>query len=163
MITPSVCNGNRTRLRLPLPTKGIVKIKVYNFKNSIMALQYRITKRSNNIKTQSELYIMQAIHTGIVDSDELAEVISSESSLSEADIKAVLFSLGKKMQFYLQQGRVVELESIGKFKMGFQCEAANDPSQLKSPKSIKKFHINYQPTKKMKRLLKKGVPVLKEV
>ena len=93
-----------------------------------MALQYRITKRANNIKNNSELYIMQAIHTGKVDSDELADVISTESSLTEADIKAVLLSLGKKMQFYLQQGRVVELESIGTFKMGFQCESANDPS-----------------------------------
>lgn len=127
-----------------------------------MALQYRITKRANTIKTNSELYIMQAIHTGVIDSEELAEVISAESSLSEADIKAVLYSLGKKLQFYLQQGKVVELESIGKFKMGFQCEATDDPSKLKSPKSIKKFHINYQPTTKMKRLLKNGFPVLKE-
>ncbi|WP_445749246.1 HU family DNA-binding protein [Polaribacter sp.] len=66
------------------------------------------------------------------------------------------------MQFYLQQGKIVELDAIDTFKMGFQCEAATDPSQLKSPQSIKKFHINYQPTKKIKRLLKNGVPVLKE-
>lgn len=64
-----------------------------------MALKYRITKRSNNIKNNSELYIMQAIHTGKMDTDELSEIISSESSLSEADIKAVLLSLGKKCSF----------------------------------------------------------------
>ena len=128
-----------------------------------MALQYRITKRSNSIKNNSELYIMQAIHTGKMDTDELSEIISSESSLSEVDIKAVLLSLGKKMQLYLQQGRVIELDAIGTFKMSFQCTAADEPSKLKSPQSIKKFHINYQPSKKMKRLLKNGVPVLKEV
>lgn len=127
-----------------------------------MALQYRITKRANNIRNNSDIYIMQAVHTGKVDADELAEVISGESSLTEADIKAVLLSLGKKMQFYLQQGRVVELDAIGTFKMSFQCQAATDPSQLKSPQSIKKFHINYQPTKKIKKMLKNGVSVLKE-
>ncbi|PQJ76101.1 HU family DNA-binding protein [Polaribacter gangjinensis] len=127
-----------------------------------MALQYRITKRANNIREKSDIYIMQAVHTGKIDADELAEVISGESSLTEADIKAVLLSLGKKMQFYLQQGKIVELDAIGTFKMSFQCESATDPSQLKSPQSIKKFHINYQPTKKIKRLLKNGVPVLKE-
>ena len=127
-----------------------------------MALQYRITKRANNIKENSEIYIMQAIHTGVIDTDELSEIISSESSLSEADIKAVLISLGKKMQFYLQQGKIIDLDHIGKFKMGFQCKATNDPKNLKSPQSIQKFHINYQPTAKMKKFLKQGVPVLKE-
>lgn len=106
---------------------------------------------------------MQAIHTGVIDTEELSELISSESSLTETDVIAVLHSLGKKIQFYLQQGKVIDLDYIGKFKMGFQCEAAEHPSQLKSPQSIKKFQINYQPTAKMKNTLKKGIPVLKEV
>uniref|UniRef100_UPI0040482D9D HU family DNA-binding protein n=1 Tax=Polaribacter sp. TaxID=1920175 RepID=UPI0040482D9D len=66
------------------------------------------------------------------------------------------------MQFYLQQGKIVELDAIDTFKMGFQCEAATDPSQLKSPQSIKKFHINYQPSKKLKQALRVGYKVRKE-
>lgn len=121
-----------------------------------MALQYRITKGKNKIQEGNELYIMQTIHTGNIDTEELSEINSSESNLSEADIKAVLHSIGKNIPFYLQQGKVINLDFIGKFKMGFQCEAADDPSKLKSPKSIKKFQINYQLTAKMKRSLKNG-------
>ena len=128
-----------------------------------MALQYRITKRKNNIKQSSDLYIMQAIHTGVITTEELSELISSESSLTETDVIAVLHSLGKKIQLFLEQGKVIDLDYIGKFKMGFQCKAAEDPSQLKSPQSIKKFQINYQPTAKIKKRLQQGTPVLKEV
>jgi hypothetical protein len=46
--------------------------------------------------------------------------------------------------------------------MIFKYQVASDRSQLKSSQRIKKFHINYQPTKKMKRLLKNDIPVLKE-
>jgi predicted histone-like DNA-binding protein len=85
-----------------------------------MALQYRITKRKNNIKESSDLYIMQAIHTGVINTEELSELISSESSLTETDVIAVLHSLGKKIQLFLEQGKVIDLDYIGKFKMGFQ-------------------------------------------
>ena len=51
--------------------------------------------------------------------EELSKLISSESSLSETDVIAVLHSLGKKMQLFLEQGKVIDLDYIGKFKMGF--------------------------------------------
>ena len=72
-------------------------------------------------------------------SEKLSELISSESSLTKTDVIAVLHFLGKKMQLYLEQVKVIDLDYIGKFKMGFQCKGAEDPSQLKSPQSIKKF------------------------
>ena len=67
------------------------------------------------------------------------------------------------MRLYLHQSRVIALDAIGTFKMCFRCTATEEPSKVKSPQIIKKFHINYQPSKKMKSLLKNGVPVLKDV
>lgn len=127
-----------------------------------MALKYRITKRTNTIQNKKEQFIMQAIHTGIVDADTMSRAISNECTLHEADIKAVLVALGKKLDFYLSDGKVVDLEFIGKFKIGFQCKAVDEAETLSPTKHIKKFHINYQPSKKLKQALRVGYKVRKE-
>ena len=126
-----------------------------------MALGYRITKRSNNIGNKENSYILQAITTGTIDIDTLSERISSECTLHSVDVKAVLIALGKKLDFYLKDGKIVDMGDVGKFKMGFKGTAAQKPAIL-SVNNIEKFHINYQPSLKLKRQLKGHVDVLKE-
>lgn len=50
---------------------------------------------------------------------------------------------------------------VGKFKMGFKGTAATKPALLRV-KNIQKFHINYQPSLKLKRQLKGQIDVYKE-
>ena len=126
-----------------------------------MALRYRITKRSNNIGNKQNSYILQAVNTGTIDIDTLSEHISSECTLHTVDVKAVLMALGKKLDFYLQEGKIVDMGDVGKFKMGFKGSAAEQP-ELLSVKNIEKFHINYQPSLKLKRKLKGHIDVFKE-
>lgn len=42
-----------------------------------MAIRYRITKRTNSIQNKKEQYIMQAVHTSIVDLDYISNAISN--------------------------------------------------------------------------------------
>ena len=127
-----------------------------------MSLNYRISKRKNTIHTkQPENYMMQSIHTGEVNLERIAYEISNESTLSDTDIIAVLHALGTKVQFHLAEGKVVNLENLGRFKVGFQAPAQSKPEQL-SPTQIKKFYINYQPSLKLKKWLKAGLNVRKE-
>ena len=126
-----------------------------------MALRYRITKRSNNIGNKENSYILQAVNTGTIDIDTLSEHISSECTLHTVDVKAVLMALGKKLDFYLQEGKIVDMGDVGKFKMGFKGTAAIKPALLRV-KNIQKFHINYQPSLKLKRKLKGHIDVFKE-
>ena len=85
-----------------------------------------------------------------------------ESTLSPTDVYAVLFALGEKLQFHLQEGKTVDLENIGKFKLGFKCKAEEDPLNLNPKRSISKYHLNFQPSVFIKRLLKKGITTYKE-
>tara|TARA_B110001454_G_C12640861_1_gene401116 strand:- start:68 stop:457 length:390 start_codon:yes stop_codon:yes gene_type:complete len=126
-----------------------------------MSLRYRITKRANNIGNKENSYIMQAINTGTIDIDTLSEHISRECTLHTVDVKAVLMALGKKLDFYLKDGKIVDMGDVGKFKMGFKGTAAEKP-ELLSAKNIEKFHINYQPSLKLKRKLKGHIDVYKE-
>ena len=127
-----------------------------------MALQYRITKRTNSIQNKTPQYILQAISKGIIDLEQLSADISNECSLHQVDVQAVLIALGIKLNFYLTDGYAVDLGDVGKFKMGLQSIAAETPEVLTPKKNIKKFTINYQPSRKLKRMLKAGVPVYKE-
>ena len=127
-----------------------------------MSLRYRITKRNNSIKNNTEQYILQAVNTGTIDLDNISRLISNECSLHEVDVKAVLIALGLKLKFFLTDGKIVELGDIGRFKMGFSGTASNDPTTLTPKRNIKKYHINYQPSKKLKQRLKAGVDTYKE-
>ncbi|SDR89637.1 DNA-binding protein, histone-like, putative [Polaribacter sp. KT25b] len=127
-----------------------------------MALQYRITKRNNSIQNNTPQYILQAISKGTIDLDKLSVDISNECSLHQVDVQAVLIALGIKMNFYLQDGYAIDMGDVGKFKMGLQGVAASTPEELSPKKNIKKFSINYQPSIKLKRMLKAGVKVFKE-
>jgi len=128
-----------------------------------MAIRYRITKRSNTIsKNKQTQYIMQAVNTGTVDINTISKEISNESSLSIVDVKAVLIALGIKMQYHLEDGKIVDLENIGKFKVGFKCKADFKATNLAPKKNIQKYHLNFQPSVVLKRWLKKGIATYKE-
>ena len=127
-----------------------------------MAIRYRITKRSNSIQNKKEQYIMQAVTTGTVDLETISEAISNECTLHSVDVQAVLIALGKKLEYYLQQGNIVDLGDVGKFKMGFKCTAEEDPAKLSPKRNIQKYHVNYQPSVKLKRKLKGEITTYKE-
>lgn len=128
-----------------------------------MALNYRITKRSNNIAVEKKTnYIMQAVSTGTIDIDRLSFEISNECTVHEADIAAVLSALSKKFEFHLKEGKTIDLENIGKFRIGFKGKAAENEEDLNPKNDILKYHLNFQPSVKIKRWLKKEVTVRKE-
>jgi predicted histone-like DNA-binding protein len=127
-----------------------------------MAIRYRVTKRSNSITTKKDQYIMQAVHTGKVDIDYFSKSISDSCSLNEVDVHAVLIALGIQLDYFLQLGKVVDLVDVGKFKMGFKSIAEEDPTKLSPKRNIQKYHVNYQPSIKLKRKLKAGITTYKE-
>lgn len=127
-----------------------------------MPIRYRISKRKNNISATAEInYILQAVSTGETDIERLSYEISTESTLSETDVRAVLDALGRKMKQHLEEGKTVSLENIGRFKIGFKSVAQPSKSLLRI-QEVSKFHINYQPSIKLKRWLKKGLELEKE-
>ncbi|WP_299524403.1 HU family DNA-binding protein [uncultured Lutibacter sp.] len=127
-----------------------------------MALNYRITKRKNNIKNPEETqYIMQAVTKGVIDLEKVCYDISHQCTLTESDVVGVVKALGNKLQDSLEQGYTVDLGDLGRFKLGIKGTAKPDPKLL-SKQSIQKFILNYQPSKNMKNKLKKSIYIEKE-
>ncbi len=124
-------------------------------------LRYRITKRKNTIGGKKDQYIMQAVHTGIVSFDQICKEVGERCSLTPGDVKHAAMELAALYQFHLAEGRIVELGDLGRYKIGFQCKAEDHPDKL-TKKSIKRFHLNFQPSKAIKKMLKVGLTVKRE-
>ncbi|UMB54503.1 DNA-binding protein [Lutibacter sp. A64] len=105
---------------------------------------------------------MQAVNTGTINLNQISYEISNECSLSAIDVKFVLMALGGKLKQHLEEGQIVDLENIGKFKIGFKCKANEDPKKLTPKRSILKYHLNFQPCIELKRWLKQGIKTYKE-
>ena len=127
-----------------------------------MAVTYRITKRRNTMRQETESkYIMQAISGPEVDLKRLSWEISNMSTHTAADVYGVLLILVKQMKFHLEDGHTVVMDDMGRFKIGFQCTPAESP-ELLTKKNIRKFTINYLPSVPMRRWLKSGLDIVKE-
>mgnify|MGYP002152785194 CR=1 FL=1 len=124
-------------------------------------LRYRITKRKNTIGGKKDQYIMQAVHTGVVTFDEIWKKAGERCSLTSGDVKHAAIEIAEIYQKHLADGRIVDLGDLGRYKIGFQCKAEDHPKKL-TKKSIKKFHLNFQPSKALKQMLKAGLPVKRE-
>lgn len=126
-----------------------------------MAIRYRLTKRRNPLNTDEIQHIMQAVSTGTVDLEQISYEISNECSLSAVDVKFVLMALAPKMLFHLEEGKIVDLEHLGKFKIGIKGKAQASQDLLRVS-GIQKFHLNFQPSVAIKRWLKNGLKIRKE-
>ncbi|MRT16171.1 DNA-binding protein [Vitellibacter sp. q18] len=127
-----------------------------------MAIKYRITRRKNTMDPNSApAYIMQAVGHREVDLRHLAYEISNMSTHTEGDVLGVLIMLVKQLKHHLADGETVVLDDLGRFKITFQCKAAPSP-ELLGKKSVKKFGVNFLPSKDFKRWMKGHLKVQKE-
>ena len=127
-----------------------------------MAIKYRITRRKNTMDPNSApAYIMQAVGHREVDLRDLAYEISNMSTHTEGDVLGVLFMLVKQLKFHLADGDTVVLDDLGRFKITFKSQAAPSP-ELLNRKSVKKFGVNFLPSKDFKRWMKGNLKVEKE-
>lgn len=85
--------------------------------------------------------------------DQVAELIESESTVSLADIRAVLTSLEKVVIRELKDGRSVRLGDIGSFRPTLVCEKAQTDPKLITADSITRLRVRFTPGSKMTRSL----------
>mgnify|MGYP003425066488 FL=1 len=126
-----------------------------------MAIPYIITQRTNSIDTnKSSIYFLKIVHNNMIKIDQLSKEIEKETSLSEVDVHAVLIALQGKIMKHLEEGNVVNLENLGKFSIAAKTIAHENKEEV-SIKDVQKFGINFMPSLKIKRWLKKDFKLRK--
>ena len=124
-----------------------------------MPLELHPTKRINTISKDGkdpEVFILQPRVKAELTMRELCYRINQSCSLTEADVLACISQLNHQVWEALQQGYKVNLGDLGSFKMAVQSASKPQPSDL-TKTDVRKFKINYQPSKRLKHQLKNGL------
>lgn len=98
-------------------------------------------------------FYVQAIQTGKTDLRRLAYLISSQSTVRQADCLAVLDGLVLNMMDELSQGRAVELGDIGTFRVAVTSNGSATPHEV-NVSNIRFSRLNYRPSRVFKKWLK---------
>lgn len=91
--------------------------------------------------TSEKKWYATAKSTGTADLNDLCFLIASRSTVSSADVKAVLDNLNYVIDYHLKAGRIVQLGEFGNFRMAVGSEGVTDkkdftPSMLRTPKIV---------------------------
>ena len=111
-----------------------------------MAVKFKVVKRKvlNGAGKDSVKNYAISKTTGTSGLDKLCKLICSRSTLSSADVKAVLDSLNWAMDLELSSGNVVQLGEFGNFRMTLNSEGTDKVEDFDATK-IKGARIVFYP------------------
>ncbi len=109
-----------------------------------MSVRYRTQKINLKDSKANGKYYGSAVSLGHVTTEKLAEEIAHSSTVTKADILAVLAELSHVMKEHLQNSMSVDLDGIGSFRVGFKSTPADDEKSF-TANNIKRYHVNYSP------------------
>ncbi|GHU58295.1 DNA-binding protein [Bacteroidia bacterium] len=111
-----------------------------------MALKFRTVQRevllgddAGKIKTYAV-----AKANGYCDIDKLCELVSARSTVSSADVKAVIDSMNWVMHIELRSGNIVQLGEFGNFRLSVKSNGTETEKEFNAT-NIKKARIIFTP------------------
>ena len=112
-----------------------------------MAVLYRLSQNKLSSSKAYGKWFAQAVMTGTIDTDALAEIMQRNCTVKKSDILAVISELIETMQDQLQNSKRIKLNGFGAFKLGIENAAggAATAAEFSSSKNIKGVHGLFQP------------------
>ena len=104
-----------------------------------MSIEYDFYRNPNSQGTNKKRYHARVVSGDRISTDELAEEIQNECSLTVADVKAVLIALGDKLAKHLGEGNRVHLEGIGHFQVNLKCK-----EEVRSTHAIRSENVEFK-------------------
>lgn len=112
-----------------------------------MSIRYRkVQNNRQGTKTYGKWY-GRAIIMDVISTKALAEEISHATTVTYADVLAVLTETAVFMKSHLQNSQKVVLDGIGSFRVGIRTKPADTSAEFDSTK-ISGYHIVYSPEKR---------------
>ena len=93
-----------------------------SIKLSVMSIEYEFYQNPELPESKKKRYHARVVPAGRVSTDQLAEEIQKECTLTVADVKSVLIALADKMAEHLGEGRKIHLKDIGYFQVNLHCK-----------------------------------------
>lgn len=114
-------------------------------------VNYSISRVKNREKN-TYLYFARPQFDETCSTDELAEIIGTQTTVSEADVKAVLVALSKNIPVILRQGRQIDLEGVAKVRLALSSNCTATPQEF-TAQNIYSARPVFVANKKMKELI----------
>lgn len=116
-----------------------------------MSIKIKSVARKNpQDLTAPPKYYAQAVNQGEISLNQLSVLIAQMSTVSKADVYAVLIALTDVVPVQLEEGKIVRLGEMGSFSIGLNSY----PSELEekvSAASVKKLNLRFRPSIELKK------------
>ena len=120
-----------------------------------MSIEYDFYRNPNSQGSNKKRYHPRVVSSNRISTDELAEEIQKECSLTITDVKAVLIALGDKLAKHLGDGSKVHLEGIGYFQVNLQCKEEVCSTRSVRSDNVEFKSVSYRADNELKKHLKK--------
>lgn len=110
-----------------------------------MAVNYKMYQDNRKESKTKGKWFARATHKGVVETNQLAEVIERNCSMKKSDVVAVLTELTEVMTDMLQQSMRIKLNGLGTFKIGISTRAAETAKDFTITKHLRNVHVLFQP------------------
>ena len=119
-----------------------------------MSIEYDFYRNPNPQGSNKKRYHARVVSSNRISTDELAEEIQNECSLTIADVKAVLIALGDKLAKHLGEGSKVHLEGIGYFQVNLQCKEEVRTTHAVRSENVEFKSVSYRADNDLKKHLR---------
>ena len=119
-----------------------------------MSIEYDFYRNPNSQGTNKKRYHARVVSGDRISTDELAEEIQNECSLTKADVKAVLIALGDKLAKHLGEGNKVYLEGIGYFQVNLKCKEEVRSTHAIRSENVEFKSVSYRANNELKKRLR---------
>ena len=120
-----------------------------------MSIEYDFYRNPNSQGSNKKRYHPRVVSSNRISTDELAEEIQKECSLTITDVKAVLIALGDKLAKHLGEGSKVHLDGIGYFQVNLQCKEEVCSTRSVRSDNVEFKSVSYRADNELKKHLKK--------
>lgn len=110
-------------------------------------IEYKVVERENPV-TRQKVYYAQVARVRPLTLDKIAELIEKRSTVSSADIKAVLDALQFEILNALEEGFSVRLGDVGSFRATLTSRSA-ESAEAFLPSNIKGIRVRFTPSAKL--------------
>ncbi len=119
-----------------------------------MSIKFNVINKRNPVNPEApSKYYASSFITGKVGIEELTSRIEKLSTVSGADIRAVLYAIVDVVPEILSEGNSVTIGDLGSFRVSISSEGSDTAEEVTSA-NIRSSRIIFTPGKKFKTMLK---------
>jgi predicted histone-like DNA-binding protein len=108
-------------------------------------MKYILRQMKNKALESYGRYYPRVVHTGEISTEQLVKNIADNQSIKKSDLKAAIVAISEELIKELQDGKVVELDYIGKFKLEVVASGVDDPKDFDQRRHVKRYICRFNP------------------